>query len=120
MPFYREIIKAIHEYDIPVVIHICGNAKNVVELLNGVGANAISFDSMVNMGYARSRLQCALMGNVSTQLLHTGEGDKIISISRNAIKSGVDIVSPACGLSMATPVVNLRAMTDYVKKGNYN
>lgn len=114
--FYREIINAIHGYGVPVIVHICGNAKNIIELLNEVGANAVSFDSIVNMDYARPRLQCALMGNVSTQLLHTGARDKIISITRNAIKSRVDIVSPACGLSMATPVANLLAMTEYVKK----
>lgn len=119
-PFYLELIKAIDEQGVPVIIHICGNAKNSIELLNQVGARAVSFDSIVNMGYARPRLDCGLMGNVSTQLLHTGEKDKIISITRNAVKSGVDIVSPACGLSMATPVANLKAMTDYVKEGNFN
>ena len=57
------------------------------------------------------------MGNVSTQLLHTGEKDKIISITKNCIDSGVDIISPACGLSMATSIDNLKTMTDYVKRG---
>lgn len=120
VPFYRKLIDKVHEKDVPVIIHICGNAKNIIELLDTVQADAISFDSMVNMGYARQRLGCALMGNVSTQLLHTGDVQKITSITRNAIRSGVDIISPACGLSMATPVNNLFAMTEYVKKGSYD
>jgi len=82
-------------------------------------ANAVSFDSIVNMKIAREGLQTGLMGNVSTQLLHTGEREKIVSSTRNALHSEVDIVAPACGLSMATSISNLKAMTDYVKEGSY-
>ncbi len=120
VPFYQEIINALHKEGIPVIIHICGNARNLVESLNEVKADAVSFDSMVNMKFAREGLKTGLMGNVNTQLLHTGEKAKIVSITRNAIHSKVDIVAPACGLSMATPISNLKAMTDYVKEGSYH
>lgn len=115
VPFYRELINAVHKLNIPVIIHICGNAESIIEGLDSVHADALSFDSAVNMKLARKSVTTRLMGNVSTQLLHTGEKGKILSITKNCIDSGVDIVSPACGLSMATPVANLRALTDYVK-----
>jgi MtaA/CmuA family methyltransferase len=120
VPYYQKIINALHMEGIPVILHICGNASNIVESLNEVKANAVSFDSIVNMKSARKELKTRLMGNVSTQLLHTGEREKIVSITRNALHSEVDIVAPACGLSMATSVSNLKAMTDYVKEGSYN
>jgi len=120
VPFYQAMIKALHEVGIPVIIHICGNAGNIVESLNGIKADAVSFDSMVNMKFARIGLNTGLMGNVNTQLLHTGEIDKIVAITRKALHSGVDIVAPACGLSMATPISKLKAMTDYVKEGSYH
>lgn len=116
-PYYASFIQTLHSLDIPVIVHICGNANSIIGSLNGVGADALSFDSIVNMRAARGLVNTALMGNVNTQLLHTGEGDKIRSITANCIDSGVDIVAPACGLSMATPVQNLRAMTDFVRKG---
>lgn len=120
VPFYQNIIKTLHKEGIPVILHICGNAHNIVESLNEVKANAVSFDSIVNMKFAREVLKTGLMGNVNTQLLHTGEKEKIVSITRNALHSKVDIVAPACGLSMATPISNLKTMTDYVKEGSYN
>ncbi|MDR3601072.1 MAG: uroporphyrinogen decarboxylase family protein [Desulfosporosinus sp.] len=120
IPYYHKIIAALHKEGIPVILHICGNATNLVESLNEVKANAVSFDSIVNMKNARAGLKTGLMGNVSTQLLHTGERAKIVSITRNALHSEVDIVAPACGLSMATSISNLRAMTDYVKEGSFN
>lgn len=117
VPLYKEIIETIHSYKVPVIVHICGKADTIVESLNLINADALSFDSVVNMRSAKSRISTRLMGNVNTQLLHMGEREKIVSITNNCIDSGVDIVSPACGLSMGTPVKNLQAMTDSVKKG---
>ncbi len=119
-PYYKLFIENLHALNVPVIVHICGNANTIVESLNRIGADALSFDSIVNMRAARKLVQTALMGNVNTQLLHTGEMDKIRSITANCIDSGVDIVAPACGLSMATPVHNLKAMTDFVRKGSEN
>lgn len=120
VPFYQEIINKMHSLNVPVIIHICGNAKTIIDSLNLINADALSFDSIVNMKVAKSQITTNLMGNVNTQLLHTGEKEKIISIVSHAIKSGVDIVSPACGLSMGTPIDNLKTMTDFVKRGTYN
>ena len=117
VPFYSEMIDTIHSLNVPVIVHICGNANTIIEGLNSIHADGYSFDSVVNMRHAKSMLSGRLMGNVSTQLLHTGEKSKIISITKNCIDSGVDIISPACGLSMATSIDNLKTMTDYVKRG---
>lgn len=115
MPMYKRFLKAMNNMNTPVIIHICGDVKNIIESLNLLGVQAISFDSIVNMRYAKSKIKTNLMGNVSTLLLQNGSKDKIVSIAKNAMNSGVDIVSPACGLSMSTPIKNLRAMTDCVK-----
>lgn len=120
IPMYKKMIEAMHELNTPVIIHICGDAKNILESLNLINANALSFDSIVNMRFAREKIKTCLMGNVNTQLLHGGPVERIITITENCISSGVDIVSPACGLSMATPIENLKAMTDYVKGREYN
>ncbi len=119
MPMYRKFLDAMKKRNIPVIIHICGDAKTIIDSLNTLDAGALSFDSIVNMRYAKSKIDTCLMGNINTQLLQNGPKDKIVSITRNAIDSGVDIVSPACGLGMSTPVANLRAITECVK-GNYN
>ena len=115
MPMYIKFLKAMKETDTPVIIHICGDAKTIIDSLNSLDVEALSFDSIVNMRFAKSKLSTRLMGNVSTLLIQNGPVDKIISITKNAMDSKVDIVSPACGLGMSTPIENLRAMTDYVK-----
>ncbi|AFS78170.1 methylcobamide:CoM methyltransferase MtbA [Gottschalkia acidurici 9a] len=118
VPFYKELINFIHDKNTPVILHICGDVNNIIDGLSTVGADALSFDSCVNMRFAKSKISTKLMGNVSTQLLDIGTKEKIVSITENAILSGVDIVSPACGLSMSTSTESLRSMTDYIKGRN--
>jgi len=101
-----------------VIFHMCGKSTNVIEAMDEAGFQALSFDSVVNMKLAREKITCSLMGNVSTQALNCESLQKIEGLTRVAIESGVDIVSPACGLGMGTPVVNISTMTNYVKKYN--
>ena len=117
IPLYKKLVEEIHKHNIRVLIHICGNARNVLDSLNVIEADALSFDSIVNMKYAKAMIETRLMGNISTSLLHTGQEEKILSITRNCINSGVDIISPACGLGMGTPLKNLKTLTSFVKRG---
>lgn len=117
VPLYKNIIDTVHSFGVPVILHICGNANTIISSLNLTGADALSFDSMVSMKQAKSVLKRNVMGNVNTQLLHTADKEKIRRAVVHCLESGVDILSPACGLSMATPVDNLREMTDFMRKG---
>lgn len=114
-PLYETFLAEMSKLNTPMIIHICGDANTIIGSLNDLSVNALSFDSIVNMKTAKNKIQTALMGNVNTQLLQNGQADKIIDITGNALRSGVDIVSPACGLGMSTPIENLTAMTTYVK-----
>jgi len=117
MPMYERLLKAMKEVDTPVIIHICGDTKTIIDSLNTLEVNALSFDSLVSLGFAKSQINKKLMGNVSTLLLQDGPIDRIITATENAIDSGVDILSPACGLGMCTPINNLKSMIGCLKGG---
>lgn len=119
LPVYQAFVEAIKPYDAPLVFHMCGKATNVVETLNEAGFHALSFDSLVNMRQTKDKITSRLMGNVNTQTLNFEAADKVETLTRVCLESGVDIVAPACGLGMSTPLANIRAMTSYVKsQGN--
>lgn len=120
VPMYRKLVDEIHKLNTPVVIHICGDTTSIIESLNLIGADAFSFDSIVNIKTVKEKINTRIMGNVSTQLLQQGPEERIINITKNCIISGADIVSPACGLSMSTSIKNLKSMTQYVKEGGCN
>ena len=80
-----------------------------------LGADAISTDAMVNLAaLKRDHPQLVTMGNISTFMLEFGGPARIAARTKVLVRDGVDIISPACGLSTATTLANIRAITDTV------
>ena len=93
------------------IVHICGKMKSVYQQVNMIHSDALSFDSVVSMREARQALQGrVLMGNISTYTLEFGDCDKIAQMTRACLKSGSDIIAPACGLGTKTPLANIKAI----------
>lgn len=110
VPVYKRFISAMHKENIPVILHICGAAENIIEEMEEAGADALSFDSVVSMSKAKTKTKTPLMGNINTFLLSNGTTEKIKSATEFVMRSGVDIVAPACGIGMETSVSNLQSM----------
>lgn len=116
--YIRKIVDRIHQAGGLSIVHICGNLRPVKDQLEKTGADVISVDAMVGISKLRTSLEKAkTMGNLSTFLLGFGEEAKIETVTRKLIEKQVDIVAPACGLGMATPLRNIQAMTRTVKEG---
>lgn len=110
------LVKEIQALGAGVIVHICGNANLLLEELNKLEGACLSFDSIVDMKKAKEKLTAVpLMGNISTQLLHQGQPERILQAVKRNLNLGIDIISPACGISMETPLPNLRALTSEVK-----
>jgi [methyl-Co(III) methanol-specific corrinoid protein]:coenzyme M methyltransferase len=70
---------------------------------------------MVNLPALKKEFpQLTTMGNLSTYALQWNEPEKIHAATLNLVASGIDIISPACGLSTSTTLRNIRAMTSAV------
>lgn len=79
----------------------------------------LSFDALVNMKQAREHLpKHAIMGNVSTYAIENAAPEKVAGLTRKAVLDGVDIVAPACGLGLGSPLANIRAMLLGVKESH--
>ena len=103
------------------IVHICGQMHNVYPQIDMVRAGALSFDSVVSMKDARENLNGrVLMGNVSTYALEFGDGAKIAELTKACRNNGADIISPACGLGMKSPLTNVKAILSAVKEGGAN
>lgn len=115
--YINKIIESIKEFNVYVIVHICGQMNSVYKEVNKINADALSFDSAVSMVEARKNLPGRiLMGNVSTYTLEYGTLDKVESITKNSISSGSDIIAPACGLGTKSPTQNIKKMLETVKK----
>lgn len=110
VPYVNRLLDAI---DVPTkIVHICGRLHSVYGELSALHCDAFSFDAMVSVREIRPYLAGkAVMGNVSTHAIGTMPEEKVRGLTRNAREMGVDIIAPACGLPLSTPLCSIRAMT---------
>lgn len=116
--YLNKVIDGIHAAGVPVLVHICGEMKAVrpsIPLLHG---DAISTDAFVNLRLLKEEYpQLTTMGNLSTFLLESGEPDKVARQTGRLVRDGINIISPACGLSTSSSILNIQTMTQTVKGG---
>ncbi|MCT8977697.1 MtaA/CmuA family methyltransferase [Clostridium sp. CX1] len=117
--YLNKIVDSIQNKNVGTIVHICGQMKKVYPEVNKIKSDVLSFDSIVNMSDARKNLgNRLLMGNVSTYAIEFGEAKKITELTEKCVKDGANIISPACGLGMKSPLKNVKAMVDYLSKGD--
>ena len=116
LKYNNKFAARVHALGVPFILHICGDMKCVNPLLPQLQADAISTDAMVSLSKLKSAYPgITTMGNVSTFALEWADGEKVATITRRLVDEGVNIISPACGLSTSTRTATIRAMTDTVK-----
>lgn len=116
VPYLNKVLDALPD-NVFTIVHICGRMQAVLKEFDAVRADALSFDSYVPISKVKEVLgHRIIMGNVSTYSLEFMDPEKIRSLTRNTINNGTDIVAPACGIGMKTPIENLKAMLEEVKE----
>ena len=116
MKYNNKFARRVHDLGVPFILHICGDMTSVNPLLPRLEADAISTDAVVSLPKIKAQFpSITTMGNVSTFALEWAECEKVAAVTRRLVESGVNIISPACGLSTSTRKSTIRAMTDTVK-----
>jgi len=121
--YLNKLIEGLQEEykGIPVIVHICGQMHKVYGELDKIKADALSFDAIVNMKEVKEQMpNRVIMGNVSTYALEFSDKKKIQSITRNVLNSGVNIVSPACGLGLQSPLENIQAILETIEEDSHD
>ncbi len=113
----NRLVDAFRGKNVGTIVHICGQMNQVYPQVAQVRSHALSFDAIVSMKGARENLPGrVLMGNVSTYGLEFGTCEKIRTMTQACLKTRVDILAPACGLGMKTPLVNIQTMLSALKE----
>ena len=116
-PALKRIVEALQARGAKVLLHMCGTLGRTAQTLESLGIDGFIPDTSLPLNELALALpNTALIGNVGTFLLHKGTPEAIASLSLRLAQEGrVHVVSPACGMSSATPLANLLAMTESVK-----
>ena len=117
--YINKMIDSLGKENVQTIVHICGRMTNVYQEVNKINSDVLSFDSIVSMKDARLNLpDRLLMGNVSTYSIEFGDPEKVARLTQNIVKAGANIISPACGLGMKSPLKNVRSMIQSLSKGD--
>jgi MtaA/CmuA family methyltransferase len=115
--YLNQIISEIHRLGVPVILHICGEMRAVKHLIPKLQSDTLSTDALVNLRLLKEEFPgLVTMGNLSTVLLQFGTADKVVIQAEKLLQDGIDIISPACGLSTSSSLTNITAMTNTVKE----
>ena len=111
------LLDGIKDKSVGTIVHICGQMKNVYNEVAKVKSDALSFDSIVSIKKAKEHLgNRVIMGNVSTYVLEFASESQVEAMAKTCIKSGSDIISPACGLGTKSPIANIQSILKAVKQ----
>jgi MtaA/CmuA family methyltransferase len=107
----------------PVILHICGDARHLVEPMCETGAQGLSLDSAVDLPAAAERVpgDIVLVGNLDTvSVLLEGTVQEVRRKTTELLESMRPypnyVVSSGCDLSYRTPPENILAMIQTVRE----
>ena len=117
IPYLNNIIDTLKSYAPGgTIIHICGRLKSIYKELNTLNSDAISFDSITSAKQVIENVpNKIIMGNISTFALENSDKKSIEAMCNSCLNSGVDILSPACGIGVRTKLENINVLVECAK-----
>jgi len=119
LPGQRKVVDSIEADGAPSILHICDDVRLSTDMMARSGVDAISIGQEMSITKTKEVVngRCRVIGNIDPSgVLLNGTSRQVTSGVRRCLKEGVDIVAPGCGLSAHTPLENLKAMTDAIRK----
>lgn len=117
LPYTQRVAAAVGKTGAKLILHICGDTTDRLEMLASTGVDALSLDSKVDFSRAREILgpDYLLMGNIEpTFPLALGTPEDVYGQTKKVIeqagKDGRLLVSGGCSISAHAPEENVEAM----------
>lgn len=122
---YRDLLLPLHkeitaQVEGPLILHVCGNCTDRLELFAEAGFDAYHFEWQVDAREAVERVgrQLSLVGNINNpKALYGDTPEEVYRQARYAIAAGVAIIAPECAIPLGTPLGNLKALVAAVHEG---
>ncbi len=113
LPYEKMVIDFYHRYDLDVVLHICGDTANIINLMPVSGADLISVDKIdLKLALDKVGNKVRLIGNYDTSDLWLNSPALIetrviemVSLGKTCPRGYV--AATGCEVPLATPVENL-------------
>ena len=117
LPLHKEITPQIGG---PLILHVCGNCNDRVELFAQAGFDAYHFEWQMDARKVVEKVgdRISLAGCINNaQVLYQGTPDDAYKQARYALEAGVNIIGPECAIPLPTALENLKAIVSAVNEG---
>ncbi|MBR0399539.1 MAG: methylcobamide--CoM methyltransferase [Mogibacterium sp.] len=114
--YINKVVDAVSALGAKTIVHICGQMKSVYDKVAKIHSDAFSFDAVVSIREAKKQLpDKVIMGNVSTFAIEMQDPKTVEKLAKSCYDAGSDIISPACGLGMGSPLENVKTVLNTVR-----
>jgi [methyl-Co(III) methanol-specific corrinoid protein]:coenzyme M methyltransferase len=111
LPLEKEIVSKVKG---PVVLHICANTDDIIEMMCETGVAGISIEEKANLKRAveiAHKKGVKVFGNVATATtLFSGTPEEVYKEARTVLENGTDFLCPGCGIAPRSPLENILQM----------
>jgi [methyl-Co(III) methanol-specific corrinoid protein]:coenzyme M methyltransferase len=108
VPLEKEIVSKVKG---PVVLHICANTDDIIEMMCETGVAGISIEEKANLKQAveiAHKKGVKVFGNVATATtLFSGTPEQVYKEAIAALENGTDFLCPGCGIAPRSPLENI-------------
>ena len=128
LPIFKALCKEVHKEGVMVYMHICGNAKPILEMMADTGADCIEpLDPLggVEVADAKRRVgnRVALMGGVNTLTLSQGSAEEVyeeaMACCRDGGGGGGYILAAGDMVPDHSPEENVKALVKAARDSRY-
>lgn len=124
LPYLKKAVAKLNNSGAAVVIHICGNITNHLDLIPESGAQIISVDYKVDLSQVREKVGfwMAFAGNMNpVGVMQNAAPAEVMAVCRDCIaKAGPGssyILMPGCDIPPGVPLENIQAMVRAAREG---
>lgn len=116
LPYIKEVTGRLKKYNVPIILHICGNTQARLEPLKEAGISAFSLAAVdLKEALETARGHYAIFGNMDPfSVMQAMTSDKVYQTCRElgeiAGLEGGYVMMPGCDLPPAAPLENVKAM----------
>lgn len=103
----KKLVKKAKDHGVIAGIHICGDTRPIISMLDRVGADILSIEDIT------PETKTLKMGGVKTDTILNGNRTKIEYEIKEALKQPYLLLSTSCDVPMETNPENIKAMMNY-------
>lgn len=123
LPYLKKVIKYMKSKNVNILLHICGNTSDKLDLIASTGATCFALDYKVDIGTAKEMLRgkMCIAGNVDpVRVLNDKKPEEVRNASmeciRKAAEGGGYVLMPGCDHPPSVPLDSIKAFIGAAKK----